>query len=69
MRSGNYIKLFVFAMLVATGLVLLSYTHIHPTNKSSNTECSDGETCGQKKIQTEFILWESLSQSLLGNND
>jgi hypothetical protein len=56
-------------MLVATGLVLLSYTHTHPTNNSGNKECSDGESCGQKKIQTEFILWESLSQSLLGNND
>ena len=69
MRPKKHIRLFVLTILVSTGLVFISYTHIHTkASPDSNTECTDGEKCSQKKVQTEFFIWESLSRNLFGSN-
>ena len=66
MKQKTFIRLSVFALLVAASLVLISYSHKQaPQN---DKECTDGDKCSQKKIQTEFMLWESFSRNLFGTN-
>jgi hypothetical protein len=47
-------------------LILFSYNR----SKASTDEDSNGEAgkCPQKKAQTEYILWESLTHNLLSIN-
>jgi hypothetical protein len=68
MKSKVYIPQFVLVLLVFASLMLIAYTHIKAP-VTDNKECIDGEKCCQKKIQTEFILWESISRNLFGNNN
>jgi hypothetical protein len=67
MKLRTYIRLFLLALVTATSLALISYKHTK-TTAADNKECTDGEKCCQKKVQTEFILWESISRNLFGNN-
>jgi hypothetical protein len=67
MKLKMFVRLFVFVLLVSASLAFISYTHTK-TAAADNKECTDGEKCCQKKVQTEFILWESISRNLFGNN-
>jgi hypothetical protein len=67
MKSKNYIRLFILVLLVSASLALISYTRTN-AHASDNKECTDGEKCCNKKVQTEFILWESISRNLFGSN-
>lgn len=67
MKRKTFFRLFLAVLLVSLGLLLISYNKSKASNSSDNKECT-GEGCCQKKAQTEYILWESLSSDLFGNN-
>jgi len=64
MRSKTYIRLFLLILVVATSLALFSYSRkkADSNNVERSSEC--GKSC-EKKAQSEFILWESLTRNLL----
>ena len=66
MKLKIFAKLFIFSLLVTASFALISYTHTKSPS-SADKECS-GKKCCQQKVQTEFILWESISRNLFGNN-
>jgi hypothetical protein len=66
MKRTTYIRLSIFTLLLATSLVLISYSHKKAT--PDDKECTESEKGSQKKVQTEFILWESFSRNLFGSN-
>ena len=63
MKTPAYTKIFVLMLLVFGALVLISYSHAKTV--ATKEECSGSAKCDAKKIQSEFIIWESFSQSLL----
>ena len=62
MKSKTYIRLFFLVLVVSISFILFSYSR---SNSSADKENSDCGKCQQKKTQTEFIIWESLSRNLL----
>jgi hypothetical protein len=64
MRSKTYIRLLLVLLVTAASLILFSYSQkkTDPATERS-TECG-GKSC-EKKTQSEFILWESLTRNLL----
>lgn len=62
MKSRTYIRLFLFILVAAVSVILFSYSHKSEQSNQGSPECSG--KCEQKKTQTEFILWESLSRNL-----
>jgi hypothetical protein len=63
MKPRTYIRLVLLILIVSISFIFFSYSH-----KISSPDLKDHECNGksdQKKIQTEFILWESLSRNLL----
>ncbi|HVU55888.1 MAG TPA: hypothetical protein VHD83_12580 [Puia sp.] len=64
MKTKTYIRILLVTLVAATSLILFSYSHKKTdTNVERSTECG-GKSC-DKKTQTEFILWESLTRNLL----
>jgi len=64
MRSKTYIRLFFLVLVVAASLILFSYSRKKAEpNSERSSECG-GSKC-DKKAQSEFILWESLTRNLL----
>ena len=65
MRTKTYIRLFLLILVTSTSLILFSYSRKKSTepNVERSTECG-GKSC-EKKAQSEFILWESLTRNLL----
>ncbi len=65
MRSKTYLRLFLLILVTAASLILFSYSRKKTeTDKTEpSTECG-GKSC-EKKAQSEFILFESLSRNLL----
>jgi hypothetical protein len=66
MRRKMYIRLFILVLVASMSLILFSYSR----SRVSSDEESNGESgkCSQKKAQTEYILWESLTHNLLSLN-
>jgi len=65
MRSKTYIRLFFLVLVTAASLILFSYSRKKASPESErSSECSGSKPC-EKKAQTEFILWESISRNLL----
>lgn len=62
MRSRNYIRLSFLILATAASLILFSYSR-----KKADTPSERSSECGkcEKKSQSEFILWESLTRNLL----
>ena len=65
MRSSTYIRLFFIILVTAASFVLFSYarTKTAVAEPERSSECG-GKSC-EKKTQSEFILWESLTRNLL----
>ena len=69
MRTKTYIRIFLLILVTSTSLILFSYSRKKTTEPSTDnsTECG-GKSC-EKKAQSEFILWESLTRNLLSAKD
>ncbi|HTS43561.1 MAG TPA: hypothetical protein VMH01_04135 [Puia sp.] len=61
MKPKTYIRYFILIVIAITGLILFSYSRNNATTKES---CQDSEKSGHR--QSEFVIWESLSHSLIG---
>jgi hypothetical protein len=66
MKYRTYIRLFLVILVASISLILFSYAHSNNAGAPKKEDC--GGKCEQKKTQTEFILWESLSRNLLSLN-
>jgi hypothetical protein len=63
MKAKTYIRLLLFILIASISIILFSYSRKNGSNSQGIPDCSG--KCEQKKTQTEFILWESLSRNLL----
>lgn len=63
MKAKTYIRVLLFILVASISLALFSYSRKNLSNGQAIPDCSG--KCEQKKSQTEFILWESLSRNLL----
>ncbi|HEY8971196.1 MAG TPA: hypothetical protein VIM64_18960 [Puia sp.] len=64
MKTKTYIRLLLIVLVASTSLILFSYSHKKTDpNVERSTECGD-KGC-EKKTQSDFILWESLTRNLL----
>ena len=63
MKASVYTKILVSLLVIVSALALISYSR----SKTATTkeECSGSVKCGGKKVQNEFIIWESFSNNLL----
>ena len=66
MKVKTYIRVFLFILVASISIVLFSYSRKNVSGSQCIPDCSG--KCEQKKAQTEFILWESLSRNLLSLN-
>jgi len=65
MKTKTYIRLFFLTLIVAISFLFFSYSHRTSADMNDkSSDCGSGK-CEQKKAQTEFIIWESLSRNLL----
>jgi len=64
MRSRTYIRLFFLILVTATSLILFSYSRKKTASPDIERSSECGKSC-EKKAQSEFILWESLTRNLL----
>jgi cell division protein FtsL len=65
MRSKTYIRLFLLVLVTAASLVLFSYSRKKVSSENErSSECGGNKSC-EKRAQSEFILWESLTRNLL----
>ena len=62
MKQKMYIRLLILVLAVTLSMGLFSYVRGHST-RQEDPEC--GNKCGAKKVQTEYILWESITRNLL----
>jgi hypothetical protein len=68
MKARKHIRFLILCLFISASLLLIGYTRTRvpvPDNK----DCIDGEKCPQNKVHSEFILWESISRNLFGNNN
>jgi hypothetical protein len=64
MRPKTYIRLLLVILVASASFILLSYSRKNTdANTDGSTECG-GKGC-EKKVQSDFILWESLTRNLL----
>ena len=63
MKTSAYTKIFVLLLLVFSALALISYSR--SKTEAVKEECSGSAKCNAKRVQSEFIIWESFSKSLL----
>ena len=64
MKTKTYIRIFLVVLVASTSLILFSYSRKKTDpNVERSTECG-GKGC-EKKTQSDFILWESLTRNLL----
>ncbi|MDP4148937.1 MAG: hypothetical protein Q8927_05155 [Bacteroidota bacterium] len=63
MKPRTYIRLLLLMLVLSVSIILFAYSHKTSSPGQKDPDCS--EKCSQNKAQTEFVLWESLSRSLL----
>lgn len=64
MKTKTYIRILLVVLVASTSLILFSYSRKNTDpNIERSTECG-GKGC-EKKAQSDFILWESLTRNLL----
>jgi hypothetical protein len=69
MKYRMQIRLLLAFLVASTCFVLFSYSRLRDSDNPGNEEGGKGEQkCEEKKAQSEFILWESLSRNLLSIN-
>lgn len=63
MKRQTYIRSLFLIIVVSVSFILFAYTRI----RASHQEDCNNESgkCPQKKTQSEYILWESLTRNLL----
>jgi hypothetical protein len=66
MKRSLYLRLFIIVAVASASLLLLSYVHAR-TARTEEQNCESGK-CPSGKARTEYILWESLTRSLLTAN-
>jgi hypothetical protein len=64
MKARTYIRYFILIVIAITSLIVFSYSRNMATSKES---CQDSEKSSPR--QSEFVIWESLSHSLIGCDD
>jgi hypothetical protein len=57
----------ILAAMVCVSFILFSYARTRTSNNSEEKENCDAK-CGQKKVQNEYILFESLTHNLFSVN-
>lgn len=65
MKARSYLRLLFLALIASISIFLFSYSH--KSSGSGEDNCESGK-CSEKKSQTEFILWESITRNLLSVN-
>jgi hypothetical protein len=63
MKPSIYTKIFVILLVVCSALALISYSR----SKTAlvKEESAGSAKCSAKSVQSEFIIWESFSKSML----
>lgn len=67
MKRSFYFRLFIIVAVASASLLLLSYVHAR-TARTEEQNCESGKCPSSGKARTEYILWESLTRSLLTAN-
>jgi hypothetical protein len=70
MRSRTYIRILLGTLIVSVSFIFFAYSRKTSVTIQKDPDCGGklNEKCGEKKAQTEFILWESISRNLLSIN-
>ena len=63
MTRSLTIRLFIGVLVIAASVMLVSYVRAK-ASQDGNPNSETGK-CSSGKVQTEFILWESLAHNLL----
>jgi len=63
MKPSIYTKIFVLLLLVSSALALISYSRSKTAQVKEETTGST--KCSAKSVQSEFVIWESFSKSML----
>jgi hypothetical protein len=63
MKSSVYTKIFVLILVAFGALALISYSRSETS--ADKEECTGSSKCDAKKVQSDFLIWESFSKSLL----
>jgi hypothetical protein len=66
MKRRMYIRLLILVLVASMSFILFSYSRSGPS--ADDDVNGDSGKCGQKKVQTEYILWQSLTHNLLSLN-
>ena len=64
MQRKMYIRLFIGVLVASLSFALFSYSRIQ-SSKNEDNDCNESGKCPQKKAQTEYILWETLTHNFL----
>jgi hypothetical protein len=66
MKTSVYTKIFVALLVVFGALALISYSR--SKYAATQEECSGPAKSCSKKVQSEFLTWESFSKNLLSGD-
>jgi hypothetical protein len=64
MKPKTYIRLLFLAIIASLSMILLASS---AKSRVINKDCPDASKCDQNQVQTEFIIWQTISHSLFGN--
>jgi hypothetical protein len=64
MKPKTSIRLFIFVIIASISMILLASAR----SKVVAKECPDSEKCDQYQVQTEFVIWETISRPLFGHH-
>jgi hypothetical protein len=65
MKRKLYIRLSILTLAISLSLMLFSYVRARASRQDEPTTNECGNKCPNKKAQTEYILWESITRNLL----
>jgi hypothetical protein len=67
MPKKNYLRLLFLILAVSVSMILISNARTKASGRSA--ESADADKCPHSGIQTEFVIWKSLSGNLAGDKD
>jgi hypothetical protein len=65
MKRKLYIRLSILTLAISLSLMLFSYVRVRASRQEDPTTNECGNKCCNKKAQTEYILFESITRNLL----
>jgi len=65
MWKKTFIRSTLILMVALAGIVVFATTHT--SKKPVTPECPSQKECCNKKTQSDFIIWESLSRAIVAN--